>query len=297
MVSATSWTGSRAEWKGSDLSRSEPRGALPLERRETSPYTPTQPPCSALSKTLPSRNWGCSRWSGTRTEAKPAGQHSSRHRSPAEQQLPQAGQCRLTRQAGEEIVTLFIEAEHEAYLTSYITVTLVRLGWVQGGCVRTDSCRTAGVDSSTRSYLPKLFSEPLSAGFPACTLDSFIRRHFPPANWTAGESGLSAHLAVGRDNKLSEVTGNFCPEDPETRIAEGLGACGHAEQVLGQRSCLSALSSMLLLDESQQFPGRTQVVLGWFWFCFASPLVSSTLLLSCFLFPCFPLCCSTPLSD
>lgn len=76
------------------------------------------------------------------------------------------------------------------------------------------------------------------------------------------------------------MTGNFCPEDPETRIAEGLRASGHIEQVLGQRSCLSALSSMLLLDESQQFPGRTQV--GFLWFCFWSPLPP-------FSFPsCFP---------
>lgn len=64
---------------------------------------------------------------------------------------------------------------------------------------------------------------------------------------------------MGRDKELSGVTGNFCPEDPETRIAEGLRACGHAERVSGQSSYLSALSSMLLLDESQQFPGRTQV--------------------------------------
>lgn len=35
-----------------------------------------------------------------------------------------------------------------------------------------------------------------------------------------------------------------------------------------QRSCLSALSSMLLLDESQQFPGRTQVVFLWFFLFF-----------------------------
>lgn len=55
------------------------------------------------------------------------------------------------------------------------------------------------------------------------------------------------------------MTGNFCPEDPETRIAEGLRACGHVERVSGQSSYLSALSSMLLLDESQQFPGRIQV--------------------------------------
>lgn len=55
------------------------------------------------------------------------------------------------------------------------------------------------------------------------------------------------------------MTGNFCPEDPETRIAEGLRACGHVERVSGQSSYLSALSSMLLLDESQQFPGTIQV--------------------------------------
>lgn len=71
---------------------------------------------------------------------------------------------------------------------------------------------------------------------------------------------------MGRDNELSGVTGNFCPEDPETRIAEGLRACGRIEQVLGQRSCLSALSSMLLLDESQQFPGRTQGGFMGVWF-------------------------------
>lgn len=94
-----------------------------------------------------------------------------------------------------------------------------RLG--AGGCVRTDSRHTGWVDSSTRSYLPKLFSETLSAGFAACTLDCFIRRHFPLANWTASGSGFSVRWAVGRDKEFSGVTGNFCPEDPETRIAEG----------------------------------------------------------------------------
>lgn len=64
---------------------------------------------------------------------------------------------------------------------------------------------------------------------------------------------------MGRDKELSGVTGNFCPEDPETRIAEELRVRGHVEQVCGQRAGLGALSSMLLLDESQQFPGRTQV--------------------------------------
>lgn len=64
---------------------------------------------------------------------------------------------------------------------------------------------------------------------------------------------------MGRDKELSGVTGNFCPEDPETRIAEELRVCGRVEQVCGQRAGLGALSSMLLLDESQQFPGRTQV--------------------------------------
>lgn len=39
--------------------------------------------------------------------------------------------------------------------------------------------------------------------------------------------------------------------------------CSLIERVLGQRSCLGALSSMLLLDESQQFPGRTQVAFLW----------------------------------
>lgn len=29
------------------------------------------------------------------------------------------------------------------------------------------------------------------------------------------------------------MTGNFCPEDPETRIAEGLRACGHIEPSVG----------------------------------------------------------------
>lgn len=100
-------------------------------------------------------------------------------------------------------------------------MTLVRLSWVQGGYMRTDSRHTGWVDSSTRSYLPKLFSETLSAGFSACTLDCFIRKHFPVANWTASESGFSACWAAGRDKELSGVTGNFCPEDPETRIAEG----------------------------------------------------------------------------
>lgn len=64
---------------------------------------------------------------------------------------------------------------------------------------------------------------------------------------------------MGRDKELSGVTGNFCPEDPETRIAEELRVCSHVEQVCRQRARLGALSSMLLLDESQQFPGRTQV--------------------------------------
>lgn len=64
---------------------------------------------------------------------------------------------------------------------------------------------------------------------------------------------------MGRDKELSGVTGNFCPEDPETRIAEELRVCNHVEQVCRQRAHLGALGSMLLLDESQQFPGRTQL--------------------------------------
>lgn len=64
---------------------------------------------------------------------------------------------------------------------------------------------------------------------------------------------------MGRDKELFGVTGNFCPEDSETRIAEELRVYGHGEQVCKQRACLVALSSMLLLDESQQFPGRTQM--------------------------------------
>lgn len=74
------------------------------------------------------------------------------------------------------------------------------------------------VGSCTGSYLPKLFSETLSTGFPACTLDCFIRRHFPLASRAASESGSGA---AGRDKELLGVPGNFHTEDPEPRIAAG----------------------------------------------------------------------------
>lgn len=102
---------------------------------------------------------------------------------------------------------------------------------------------------------------------------------------------------MGRGKEFSGVTGNFCPEDPETRIAEELRVYGHSEQVCKPGACLVALSSMLLLDESQQFPGRTQMGILWVDFSFFFSLVFFSLLLSCyrpFIFP--PLGWSTPLS-
>lgn len=97
---------------------------------------------------------------------------------------------------------------------------------------------------------------------------------------------------MGRDKKLLGVTGNFCPEDPETRIAGGLRACGHVErasgQSRGQSSYLSALSSMLLLDESQQFPGRTQVGGGVYFALFVYFLFCVVGFLMCGLFVFLP---------